>query len=373
MTILVIEDEALLLNEVIEWLTFEGYETVGAADGQAGITYATFYQPQLILCDIMLPHLDGYHVLAAVRAHNTTANVPFIFMTARAGHGDVRKGMELGADDYITKPFTRLELLNAVAARLVKREQEHQEYAQEMQHLQNALVQLHNRHILQGKLLSMLSHDFSGPLTSILLTTTLLQTHDSKLESQARQQYLERIAASVRLLQQMLEDTRLVTQIERGTITLQPEEIVPSEFLARILSVFRATYGDKYQVALDCGVDAPVTVDVRLLRQIAMNLIGNAMKYSAAGSTVHVTLVGEGESIHLIVQDTGIGIPPADQNRIFESFQRGSNVASITGSGLGLAIVKQAIDLLQGSVALESELGVGTTVTVVLPQTILPT
>ena len=118
---------------------------------------------------------------------------------------------------------------------------------------------------------------------------------------------------------------------------------------------------------LDCGDDAPMTIDARLLRQIATNLIGNAMKYSATGSTVALTLTHTDGHGQLIVQDEGVGIPPAEQQRVFESFQRGSNVASITGSGLGLAIVKQAVELLQGTITLESELDVGTKVTVTFP------
>lgn len=365
--ILVIEDEASLLDEVIDWLTFEGYEVIGAGDGKSGMTTATLHQPDLILCDITMPELDGYDVLTAIRANQQTAATPFIFLTAHSTHEDLRRGMDLGANDYITKPFTRLELLSAVAARLKLREQQREEYQQEMQMLQNAFVQLHNRHLLQAKLLSMLSHDFNGPLTSILLTTTLLQAHDEKFDVVTRLQHFERIIASTRLLQQMLEDVLLITQIEKGNLILTPERVIPSEFLWRIVQVFKAAHGDKYETILAYGNDEPIDVDPRLLRQIATNLVGNAMKYSSAGSTVHVALYGEAGSIVLRVEDQGIGIPENDQQKIYEAFQRGSNVANVAGTGLGLAIVKQAVDLYGGTIALESQVGVGTKVTVKLP------
>src|SRR5579871_5170745 len=112
--ILVIEDDAELLNEVIDWLTFEDYEVLSAPDGVVGVEYATRLLPDLIISDITMPQLDGYGVLVEVRSNPATATTPFIFITARASHEDIRQGMTLGADDYVTKPFTRRELLQTV-------------------------------------------------------------------------------------------------------------------------------------------------------------------------------------------------------------------------------------------------------------------
>src|SRR5260221_10488792 len=117
--ILVIEDEAILRGEVAEWLTFEGYDVISAGDGVAGVECAFRDLPDLIISDITMPRLDGYGVLLEMHANAATAHIPFILVTARASHDDIRQGMALGADDYITKPFSRLELLQAVQARLV--------------------------------------------------------------------------------------------------------------------------------------------------------------------------------------------------------------------------------------------------------------
>jgi len=119
--ILVIEDETILREEIVEWLTMEGYEAVGAEDGMAGVESALRYLPNLIVCDILMPRLDGYGVLFEVHANPATVNIPFIFLTAKAAHEDIRKGMGLGADDYVIKPFTRLDLLQAIQARLAKK------------------------------------------------------------------------------------------------------------------------------------------------------------------------------------------------------------------------------------------------------------
>lgn len=118
--ILVIEDQAKILENTLETLEMEGFEVLGAPNGMAGVQLARAYHPDLILCDIMMPGMDGYTVLLELQNDPATATIPFIFLTARGDRESQRQGMELGADDYVTKPFTTSELLAAVATRLQK-------------------------------------------------------------------------------------------------------------------------------------------------------------------------------------------------------------------------------------------------------------
>lgn len=118
--ILVIEDEDFVRENILDLLDAEGFEAIGAENGQIGLNLAKEMIPDLILCDVMMPGLDGYGVLTAIRQDALMASIPFIFLTAKAAKADFRQGMELGADDYITKPFTRAELLGAIASRLKK-------------------------------------------------------------------------------------------------------------------------------------------------------------------------------------------------------------------------------------------------------------
>ncbi len=118
--ILVIEDEDFVRENILELLDVEGFEAIGAENGQVGLNLAKGIIPDLILCDVMMPGLDGYGVLRAIRQDALMASIPFIFLTAKAAKADFRQGMELGADDYITKPFTRAELLGAITSRLKK-------------------------------------------------------------------------------------------------------------------------------------------------------------------------------------------------------------------------------------------------------------
>src|SRR6516164_2331497 len=119
-TVLVIDDSPEINDLIGETLKLHGYEVLIAEDGLAGVQLAQQHLPDLILCDVNMPQLDGYATLTALRQHSTTATIPFIFLTGIADKGNIRQGMELGADDYITKPFTIGEHIAAVKARLEK-------------------------------------------------------------------------------------------------------------------------------------------------------------------------------------------------------------------------------------------------------------
>jgi DNA-binding NarL/FixJ family response regulator len=123
--ILVIEDEPEMLRNIVLILEMEGFQTLQANNGRAGVALAQEHRPELVLCDVMMPEFDGHSVLSALRAQEHTRGLPFIFLTARAERGDVREGMNLGADDYLTKPVDADELLETVRVRLAR----HQEKA----------------------------------------------------------------------------------------------------------------------------------------------------------------------------------------------------------------------------------------------------
>lgn len=118
--ILVIEDQPELLEDLVEQLHFEGYHAIGAPNGRIGVEMARQNLPSLVISDVMMPELDGYGVLSALRAEPLTAAIPFIFLTARAEPSDRHRGIEAGANDYLTKPFTQDELLTAIGAALKK-------------------------------------------------------------------------------------------------------------------------------------------------------------------------------------------------------------------------------------------------------------
>ncbi|WOD41868.1 response regulator [Nodosilinea sp. E11] len=122
-TVLIIEDEAQTRNIFLKCLEFEGFRAVGASDGTTGVAMAQQHTPDLVVCDIMMPDMDGYSVLSALRKARSTALIPLIFLTAKVTMTDLRRGMELGADDYLTKPCTVEQFLAAINSRLQRQEQ----------------------------------------------------------------------------------------------------------------------------------------------------------------------------------------------------------------------------------------------------------
>nr|WP_315250708.1 response regulator [uncultured Flavobacterium sp.] len=137
--VLVIEDNNEIRENILEILELADYEVVLAKNGKQGVEMATLYLPNVILCDIMMPELDGYGVLYLLNKNLETNNIPFIFITSKSERLDLRKGMEMGADDYLTKPFGRLELLSAIEIRLKKKHLQHDFYSKSLEQLDNLL------------------------------------------------------------------------------------------------------------------------------------------------------------------------------------------------------------------------------------------
>jgi EAL domain-containing protein (putative c-di-GMP-specific phosphodiesterase class I)/ActR/RegA family two-component response regulator len=126
--ILVIEDEEIIRENILKLLKAEGFDVTGAENGAQGLNAAVSNLPDVIICDVMMPELDGYGVLMALRSNPVTATLPFVFLTGKAERSEMRQGMELGADDYLTKPFTKAELVGAISSRLKKQEAVAEQY-----------------------------------------------------------------------------------------------------------------------------------------------------------------------------------------------------------------------------------------------------
>lgn len=180
--ILVIEDEKSVLNNILEILESGGFKATGAKSGTLGIRLAKEQSPHLILCDIMMPEVDGYNVLNALKSETLTATIPFIFVTAKTEHDDVRHGMNLGIDDYITKPFRRMELLDTIAIRLQRQALVTQQYnveRQRVEDLHQRVQELEQLNATNSSLLKQLIEDLRQPLSSINMIMHLLKDSPS--------------------------------------------------------------------------------------------------------------------------------------------------------------------------------------------------
>lgn len=221
---------------------------------------------------------------------------------------------------------------------------------------------------LRSSFVSLVSHEFRTPLTTIQSSTELLEHYNDRLSQQKKQNHFTRIQNAVKRMTQLLEDVLTIGQAEAGQLKFNPEPIDLVGFCSDIVDsmqmIARREHKLNFLAPYKC---ANTQLDEKLLGHIITNLLSNAIKYSPDGGIVQFEIICSSSAAIFRIQDTGIGIPEEDLDKLFDSFGRASNVGTIQGTGLGLAIVKKCVDLHGGDITVESELGVGTTFTVILP------
>jgi len=240
--------------------------------------------------------------------------------------------------------------------------------ALEQEKLQVALEKERELSQLKNRLMITLSHEFRTPLSVIMASGELLERYFDRLTPARRAECLATIKTHIMHLREMLDD--ITTLVGEGDLVprFNPSPMDLEHFCREMAEEFQASLGTTYTIMYTAAGDLnPISADADLLRPILKNVLSNAVKYSHKGGTVYCSLSRQGDRVHLEVRDEGIGIPAADQSRIFETFHRASNVSHIGGLGLGLRIVRDYVRLHRGSVEIVSEEGAGTTVTLRLP------
>lgn len=365
--ILIIDDEQPLRDEVSDWLQFEGHEVLTAENGRIGLEMIIRDHPDLIICDIAMPEMDGRTVLLEVRANPTVNHLPFIFLTASATYESIRRGMDLGADDYLTKPFRHGDLLKAIESRLRKQAEQKAHAHQQLEAVNKAFQEEQERRLLKSRIVAMFSHGFRNPLFAITSAVNLIENYGERLDAKRKHTYLQRISGSARLLLQMLDDMLLAAELENGHLEYHPQPIELVPLLETLLDEFRMIYDHSHQFSMEGDFAGMLTSDPKLVRAIVTNLLSNAVKYSPAGGPILVRVATDRAAITLQIVDQGLGISAADCQHLFEPFYRVDHGQGVKGTGLGLTIVHQAVTLCGGTIEVQSEVGKGSTFVVKLP------
>jgi DNA-binding response OmpR family regulator len=348
--ILVIDDEADFRQVIIRFLSRQGFTVVAASDGKAGVGLAGETLPDLIVCDLNMPGMDGYEVLAALRLDPKVADIPLIFLTAQSQPSQVRQGMSLGADDYLTKPVSLDDLLGAIQARLKRRQSERQRQEKQMERAM--------------RLFGETVHDLRNPLFAIFgYTNQLKNAAASPDHSQERaDQAFAGLQQAVTRMQDIISETMHVVRSQMKRLPLNAGAFDLRDFCELLL----ADHEPEGRLQFRCGEGPfPVVADGPRLRHALENLLSNGLKYSVGPVMVSLTKVAQG--YHIEVSDQGVGIPVEDQASIFEPFFRASNTAGRTGHGLGLCVAKSCLEEHGGSIHFVSKPEQGTTFLVHLP------
>lgn len=330
--ILVIEDQNDLREEIVDSLRFEGYIAIAAENGEKGLELAIQEQPDLIICDINMPGLSGYDVLSELRSLPQIGAIPFLFLTARVQAADIRHGMNLGADDYLTKPFAYVDLLAAIRSRLQKYQKT------ELALLRNFslnLVHIYDQTRLQ--IAQQLHDDVSAPLTGLnLLLKSLEKSPSSSIGILLQEAY------------RVLENT--VNQIEGLQTSLARKQLDYLNILPALLWLFNY-YREEHQLEIDfqyhnLQADYPQSIK-RHLYDILDEALKNTVNY-AKTSQVRIQLTEDDNMLHCVVSDDGLGF---DADTVWMS-----------PNTFGLIIMRERSYACHGTFRLTSALGAGTTI-----------
>lgn len=359
-TILVIDDEAPLRQLIMAALRHKGFNLLEAENGNVGVQLAKAQLPDLILCDVMMPKMDGYATLHALRQDTLTAAIPCILMTGRPDSAGMRQGMTMGADDYLAKPFTIDELQNSVEARLRK---------------QKALKELAEKKLadLRSSISLALPHELFTPLSGIIGFAEIISMDSTSLQPNEIAEIGRAIHVSAKRLYRLIENFLIYAQIEllsadpqkmsalRGSQTGNPHEVISNR--AKSLAEQAGRLND-LQLEVRPGV---ACILEEYLTKIVDELIDNAFKFSETGAPVNVQSEAVAEGFRITIADRGHGMTSQHLASIGAYMQFERKFYEQQGSGLGLAIAKRLTEIHGGVLDIQSTPGVGTTLVVTLP------
>jgi len=367
--ILIVDDTPANLDVLKQTLAREGYRISLAPSGERALKIVPLLKPDLILLDVMMPGIDGYETCRRLKRDRAHADIPVIFITAKNETQDIVEGFNAGGIDYISKPFRHEEVLARVStqSRIRSLERARQRLTQDLDARNKHLVELND---LKTRFLGMAAHDMRTPLASIGGFSQILIDGASQMAEPEKEDFLTRIRNLSRQMLGMINDLLDVTVIESGQLNLDLIERSLNETLLNRLPLFELL-ADKKNILIDAQLETlpPMPFDECRIHQVFDNLLGNAVKFSPAGSRIVVSLDAEGEFARVTVRDEGPGLCEADKNRLFDGFQK-LNPRPTGGeksTGLGLLIARKMVEAHGGKLTVESAPGKGSTFGFMLP------
>jgi two-component system sensor histidine kinase/response regulator len=357
--ILLVDDTPANLQLLSGMLRQQGYKLRPAPSGKLALQAARAHPPDLILLDIRMPEMDGYEVCEQLRADPALKEIPVIFLSALSETTDKVKAFAAGGVDYITKPFQLDEVLARVETHLELRRQRRE--------LQESYESLRRLESLRDSLIHMVVHDLRAPLMLVGDFLALLEKHESQNLSSNGSRFVLQARRAVDELVDMVNSMLDVSRIEAGELKLDRSRCQLNLLVREVAGEFDPG-GDATEIVTEVP-EQPVEVsaDSALLSRVMRNLLGNALRFASGRGSVRAVVSSSGLEARVEVSDNGPGIPPEDQQKIFEKFGRVGDARSGTGTGLGLTFCKFAIELHGGRIGVQSKVGEGSTFWFTLP------
>ena len=359
--VLIVDDNADMRGYLARLLG-ERWQVETAGDGAAALERMRERVPDLVIADVMMPVLDGFGLLSAIRTSDQFPKVPVMLLSARAGEEASSEGLRAGADDYVVKPFSARELLARVETRLT------QARLHAAERRARELAEQANR--ARDDFFSMLSHELRTPLMAVLAWTALLK--ENRLDASEVVHALELIERNGRAQRRLVDDLLDVSRIVTGRLRIDPRPVASlAQMIGVVVDSFRPAALAKnltVETALETGAGM-INGDTERLQQVVWNLLSNAIRFTPPGGRIQIRYARRGDSVELLMRDSGQGIPADALPHLFERYWQGrSSERRSQGLGLGLAIAYRIIELHGGEISAASEgEGRGATFTVLLP------
>lgn len=371
--ILIVDDDAQNLKLLNAALSEAGYGVAVANGGAVCFKVLEKRHPDLILCDVIMPEIDGYEVCRRLKASPEHRDTPLIFLTSRTDTEDLLRGFEVGAVDYVTKPFNKAELLARVRTH-TELKQARDTILENSRQLESLNQRLKTLDAEKNHFLGIVAHDLKNPLTTIMMSAEMVEDRADKVSEEQLVDYMQMIQRNASRIRTIIMNLLDVNRIESGKLAVDLKPFDLRDFIARLLDQYRDK-AERKQIRMH--LEAPqetvlLVSDENIVYQIGDNLLSNALKYSPPDRHVFVSVRAESDSVSFSIRDQGPGFTAEDKQKLFEKFARLSAqpTAGESSTGLGLSIVKRLCELLAGDIHCESEPGEGTTFTVTLPRAV---
>ncbi len=330
-----------------------------ADNGKKALDIIRSREIDLILLDIMMPEMDGFEVCRQLKEDKATAHIPVIFLTAKTDTESIVKGFELGASDYVNKPFNPQELVARVKTHL------------KLKHMTDSLKASEKRlmeaNAAKDKFFTIIAHDLKAPFTGIIGFNQLLLSKIGTISSEKIKSYVEKSLSSTKMALNLLENLLAWARSQTGKIEADPEDIDLDDLLQDVhMLLNNIAQAKKIDLKVDTETAITIHADREMLFTVLRNLISNSLKYTPECGSVNVTAVRNGNETEITVFDTGVGIHKEDIPKLFRIDITHSTPGTDQekGTGLGLLICKEFIEKNNGNICIESEPGKGTKFTI---------
>jgi len=358
--IIVIDDDPDVLETVARVLHADHHDVTVAANGAQGIHVIKSRPQDLILCDISMPIVDGYAVFQAIKNDAQTNAIPFVFITARGARSDQRKGMELGADDYLTKPFSAKELLSCIRTQIVKHHLIADRYESTLK-------------MVRKNIIYALPHELRTPLSQIIGYAGLLELESDPTLSVTAKQYGNLITKASERLEHLIENYLVYAQIEIVASSLEELEKLRNHIVKDAAPIIKKTVDERtkhYGRAKDVQsqiVGCALRISESDLSKIIAELVDNAFKFSLPESPIVIETTKTENTYQISICDKGHGMSESQIVLLDAYMQFDRAFYEQQGVGLGFIIAKRLTELHGGKIKVESKANVGTTVEVTFP------